>query len=76
MYFNKFSHILFGLHYSLNLLMVEATQAGISSSDKDFHGPGTHNSQNDRVYLEKGRHPRAAEDSLQKAKATLSHGLS
>ncbi|QQP39006.1 Hypothetical protein FKW44_019753, partial [Caligus rogercresseyi] len=23
----------------------------------------------------KGRHPRAAEDSLQKAKATLSHGL-
>ncbi|QQP48548.1 Hypothetical protein FKW44_008906 [Caligus rogercresseyi] len=55
--------------------MVEYT-AGISSSDKIFTSSATHNSQNDRFYLEKGRHPRAAEDSLQKAKATLSHGLS
>ncbi|QQP53405.1 Hypothetical protein FKW44_005878 [Caligus rogercresseyi] len=41
MYFNKFPHILIlDFTTALNLLTVETTQAGISTSDKDFHGPG------------------------------------
>ncbi|QQP56155.1 Hypothetical protein FKW44_000727 [Caligus rogercresseyi] len=47
--------------------------AGISSSDKDFHGPGHPQQSEDRFYLEKRK------TSLQlrlssEAKATLSHG--
>ncbi|QQP35907.1 Hypothetical protein FKW44_020849 [Caligus rogercresseyi] len=56
---------------ALNLLTVEATQAGISSSDKDFYdGPGQPSTvRMTGFYLEKRIHPRAAEESLQKAKA-------
>ncbi|QQP40614.1 Hypothetical protein FKW44_014724 [Caligus rogercresseyi] len=54
MYFNKFfTYPPLDFTTALNLLMVEATQAGISSSDKDFHGPGTHTVRMTGFYLEK-----------------------
>ncbi|QQP31385.1 Hypothetical protein FKW44_024971, partial [Caligus rogercresseyi] len=57
MYFNKFPISSFGLHYSFELLTVEATQAGISPQTKISTVQATHSSQNDGFYLEKGRHP-------------------
>ncbi|QQP57209.1 Hypothetical protein FKW44_002124 [Caligus rogercresseyi] len=45
MYFNKFPHILLGLHYSFEPPHGGGNTAGISSSDKDFTVQATHNSQ-------------------------------
>ncbi|QQP40617.1 Hypothetical protein FKW44_014727 [Caligus rogercresseyi] len=53
MYSINFHISSFGLHTALKPPTVEATQAGISSSDKDFHGPGHPNSQNDRFLSRK-----------------------
>ncbi|QQP49281.1 Hypothetical protein FKW44_009886, partial [Caligus rogercresseyi] len=69
MYFNKFSHIL--LWTSLQLPHRGGNTGRISSSDKDFPVQATTTVRMTGFNLEKRRHPRAAEDSLQKAKATL-----
>ncbi|QQP35129.1 Hypothetical protein FKW44_023271 [Caligus rogercresseyi] len=59
---------------ALNLL-TGRQHSRISSSDKDFHVQAPHNSQNDRVLSRKRKTSPCSSDSLQKAKATLSHGL-
>ncbi|QQP39817.1 Hypothetical protein FKW44_013654 [Caligus rogercresseyi] len=77
MYFNKFHISSFGLHYSF-----EPPHGGGNTGRNLFLRQRFSRSRPPTTvrmtgfYLEKRKTSRAAEDSLQKAKATLSHGLS